>query len=476
MRVLLIMPNYGLPQKAYKLWFYGHIFPPLGLEYIAANIEDIAEVRIIDNRLSSMNLVKVEKTIETFQPDYVGISCNFSTQAYVVSKIAGMAKAHGARTVVGGWHPTLSPSDTLDSPSVDVVVRGEGEATFKELIQKGHPAGIPGLSYKQDGKQIHNPDRDLMELAHVRLPARHLRSEEAKIAYNFYGFPVDCIEISRGCPYSCDFCCIHNFYRHRYRNRPIMDVINELHLKEIESRASIVFIVDDNFMVNPKYVVSLCDAIIKSGIKTFFKTQVRVDSVVEHPDVYKKMADAGFLFLFLGFESFSDRTLEKLNKRTKFEQIKESIKILHDLGYIIQGNVILGADLDDTKQDLESSISIAKSLDIDMLSFTLLTCFPGTKLMERVVREGRLISKDWRDFNWLTPTIKYPNLTSDDLKYYLAKAHDEVPFFDKPMKRIGNIIQARGWKFLLPRITQMNQIRMIPQALRSMPSFSRGTL
>jgi radical SAM superfamily enzyme YgiQ (UPF0313 family) len=219
--------------------------------------------------------------------------------------------------------------------------------------------------------------------------------------------------------------------------------------------------------------MALCDAIIQSGIKMFFRTQVRVDAVVNHPEVFKKMADAGFLFLFLGFESFSDRALKKLNKQLTFKQIKSAIKILYDLGYVIQGNVILGADLDDSKEDLESTIEIAKSLDIDMLSFTLLTSFPGTKLMEQVLKDDMLLTNDWSNFNELDPTIKYPNLTTDELKYYITKANKEMPFFPNMIKRFGNLIQTRGWKFFISRMLQMNQIKMVPQLLKKFPSLMR---
>jgi len=465
------MPNYGTP--SHKLWFYDQIFPPLGLEYIAAYIEDLVEVRIIDNRLKTMNLEVVEKVIKGFHPDYVGISCIFSFQAYISCKIAEIAKSHGSQTVIGGWHPTLVPDEMLAPSSVDIIVRGEGEITFRELIQKNSPVGIAGLSYKANGKQIHNPDRDLLDLKQIRQPVRHYRSAAAKSAYTFFGFPLESIEISRGCPYSCTFCCIHKFYRNRYRNREILDVINELQSREIKDRASIVFIVDDNFVVDPKYVIALCDEIIQSGIKMFFRTQVRVDTVVNYPEVFKKMADAGFLFLFLGFESFSDRALKQLNKQLTFKQIKSAIKILYDLGYVIQGNVILGADLNDSKEDLETTIKIAKSLDIDMLSFTLLTSFPGTKLMEQVMEEDMLLTEDWTNFNELLPTIKYPNITTDELKYYLTKANKEMPFFPNMINRFVNLIKARGWKFFISRIFQLNQIRMVPQLLKTIPSLMK---
>lgn len=471
LRVLLIMPSYGV--DSHKFWFYGHIFPPLGLEYIAAYIEDIAEVRIIDNRLKTVNLKVVEGIIRNFRPDYVGLSCNFSFQAYITDTIANIAKTYGSRTVIGGWHPTLLPDEMLASPSVDIVVRGEGEITFRELIQKDSPIGVRGLSYKQNGKLIHNPDRDLLDLKKIRHPVRHYRSTAALESYNFFGFPIDCIEVNRGCPYSCNFCCIHEFYRHRYRSRAIPDVIKELQSREIKERASLVFVVDDNFVVNRKYVMALCNAIIRSGIKMFFRTQVRVDTIVKYPEVFKKMADAGFLFLYLGFESFSDRALKKMNKQLTFNEIKSAVKILKDLGYVIQGNVILGADLEDSKKDLESTIEIAKGLDIDMLSFTLLTCFPGTALMEYIQEKDMLLTKDWRDFNELAPTIKYPNLTPEELKFYLIKANKEIPLFNNPIKRFGNLIHSRGFKFFITRIMQMKQIRTIPKLIKVLPSLKR---
>ena len=466
LRVLLICPKYSD--------FYSHgpqesiIIPPLGLECIAANIMDIANVRIIDNRLYSVSLKVIDKTIKQFQPDYVGISCNYSSQIYIAGRIASIAKSHGSLTVLGGWHPTLAPVETLNLNSVDIVVRAEGENTFRELIQNKSPIGIPGLSYKQDGKQIHNPDRKLMDLNHIRSPVRHFRSVEAKRTYNFFGFPVDCIETSRGCPYTCNFCCIHHFYENSYRSRKIQHIIKELKSNEIKNRACIIFIVDDNFFVDRKFVMALCDAIINKGIKKYFMAQIRVDTIVKYPEVLKKMADAGFIYLFLGLESFSDRTLEKLNKRLKFKQIKSALRILHDLGYFIQGNIIIGATLEDTKQDIESTIEIAKNLDIHLLSYSLLTPFPGTKLMEEVINDDLLLSKDWNDFNWSVPVIKYAHLSSDDLSYYLSKAYKETSSLKKPFRGIRMLFLKRGMKFHISRISPVDIFKLISRMIKNL--------
>ncbi len=458
LRVLLIKPSNS------NVYRWGPqtdiITPPLGLEYIAAYIKDIADVRIIDHRLESVNLKDIEKAIEQFQPSYVGISWNFSSQIDITHRIANIAKTLGCRTVVGGWHPTLVPSEALEFPSIDIVVRGEGEITFGELIKNNSPNGVLGLSYKKDGKQMHNPDRELMNLKHIRFPARHFRSRAAKKTYNFFGIPVDCIETSRGCPYSCNFCCIHHFHREKYRQHAIRNIIKELHSNEIRNRASLIYIIDDNFVVNPKFVMELCDAIIKSRINKYFMTQARVDTIVNHPEVFEKMAEAGFIYLFLGLESFSDETLEKLNKQIEFKQIKSALKILHDLGFIVHGNIILGANLEDTKQDIESTIEIAKDMDVDLLTYSLLTPFPGTKLWEQVLSEDLFLTRDWHEFNWSKPIIKYPHLSSDELSNFLSKAYKETMSFSRPWQGLRRLVNIRGLKFNLLRIDPIDIFKM----------------
>ncbi|TKJ18469.1 MAG: hypothetical protein CEE43_17860 [Promethearchaeota archaeon Loki_b32] len=466
MRVLLVKPD---NPNVYKHGPQASIvYPPLGLEYIAANIDDIADVRIIDRRTKSLNLNVFSKIIEQFQPDYVGISVNYSSQIYVSHRIASIAKTYGSRTVVGGWHPTLVPSETLEFKSFDIVVRGEGEITMRELIQSDSPIGVAGLSYKRNGKQIHNPDRELIDLKHIQSPNRQFRSASAKKTYNFFGFPVDSIETGRGCPFTCNFCCIPYFYKKTYRRRANQDIINELQSFEIKKRSSIVFIVDDNFIVDRKSVVELCDAIIRNSIKKYFITQARVDTIVKYPKIFEKMADAGFFYLFLGLESFSDQTLEKLNKRIGFSQIKLAIKILHDLGYIIQGNIILGANIEDTNQDLESTIEIAKSLDIDIPTFSLMTPFPGTKLMEQALKEDLLLTKDWKDYNWSVPVLKYQNLSSDDLNYYLTKANEELLSFKKAMSGIKRFIRSRGLSYHTSRISPVDIFNVVFQILKNL--------
>lgn len=445
MRVMLIEPDCPIENKYNPAGSI--VMPPLGLECIAAHIQDIADTRIIDGRFCPPS--QLIKEIQQFRPDYVGISCCFTLEIDIAIALAKEAKENGAITVMGGWHPSLLVEKTLNSPWIDIIVRSEGEFTFRELIQKNSPIGILGISYKQNGQIVNNPDRPLADLNQFHYPARHLRRPEAKIYYGYNGFPFDCMEASRGCPYKCTFCSIHNFYRHTYRHRSVANIMQEL--REVRKQNRTVYFIDDNFVANPKHVMKLCDAIIRERLNMFFMSTARADMVVRHPEVFKRMAEAGFIMVFLGLESFSDKTLKALNKQILFKQIKSAVKILHNFGFFIQGNVILGANFSDTVEDLQSTIDIAKSLDVDIPTFTILTPYPGTELMEKVIKDNMLISNTWRDFNWVTPTMRYPHLTSDQLKRYHLKAYADVPVFSQAQHRISRVLRFHGFRFYLLR-------------------------
>ena len=126
--------------------------------------------------------------------------------------------------------------------------------------------------------------------------------------------------------------------------------------------------------------------------------------------------------------------------------------------------------MEDTKQDLESTIQIAKSLEIDIPTFSLLTPFPGTKLMEQALKENLLLTKDWKDFNWSVPVLKYPNLTSEDLNYYMDKAYHDCMSFKNAMAGIKRFIKMRGLMYHLKRINPADIVSVAAKNLKKMVS------
>ena len=222
-KILLVKP----PGRHGLSWAFDII--PTGLEYIAANIEDVVdEINIIDLEMDVKPEYRtLEKHLDELKPDLVGVSMS-STEHKEGLEITKRAKARGITTVMGGFHPTAIYKELLTHPHVDLVVRGEGEMVMRDLVTSGSPEGIAGISYKSKGKVINNPDREVIaDLDTLPLPARHLRR------YKYYlslarGRDYDVITTSRGCWGRCSFCCEPSMSQSKMRFRKPEAVLDEI--------------------------------------------------------------------------------------------------------------------------------------------------------------------------------------------------------------------------------------------------------
>jgi len=452
-RILLLVANF----KTTGYDFYDSAFPPLALEYIAAYVEDLVDVKIIDSKAANLNLLQVKKKIIEFKPDMVGLSVPVTSAIDVVLDHAKVAKLYGATTVIGGWHPTLAVDQTLSSPWIDMLVRGEGEFTFRELIEKGSPENVNGLSYKKNGKVIHNPDRPhLKNLNELRLPARHLVEE-----YNYKIFNMNCdaIETSRGCPQACKFCSTNVVYGRTWRARSVESIIQELEIVAKNKKITDVFFVDDNILVNMRRVGRLCIEIIKlkrtgrirKNLHFFF--QGRLDSMARRPRIIRLMAEAGFWLVLVGVEATDDKRLKAINKGCKMDQIKKGIEVLHKNGIIVMGNVILGVNINDTLDDILNCINITGRLTLDLPSFTLLTPFPSTGFYEEMKEKKLLLTEEYSQYNWLNAVIKTNNLTPEELRKVLFLGFYAIGFyagsFKNKVKLFRRTVGSRGYSYVL---------------------------
>jgi len=451
-RVMLIKPTY----QTLGYDFYEAAFPSLALEYVAAYIEDIPgiAIKIIDAKAEDLSIKDLTNRILNFKPDLVGLTVPVTSAIDSVMEVGKIVKQQGATLVLGGWHPTLDVVDTLDK-GADIVVRGEGELTFRELIQKGAPVGVAGLSYKENGSYIHNPDRDLIkDLDTLKFPARHLRPKKGR--FEMFHMIIDCIETSRGCASKCKFCSTHIVYRGKWRHRTVPSIIAELIEISKNPKITDVFFVDDNLLVNMKRIRELSVEIIKAKhnkiipekLRFFF--QGRLDLMARYPEVVKLMGQAGFWLVLVGIEAVTEETLKLINKGATIEQMKQGIKALHDAGIIIIGNTILGANLDSTIEDELATIRyVAENLDLDMASFTILTPFPGTILCKELEEKNLILTKDYSQYNWLNPVIRTNNLSAQTLKRLLFRGFFAVNYYGRgKLGILKRAIRSRGLRFI----------------------------
>ena len=402
---------------------------PLGLAYLAAVGENIAEVRILDAKADRMDIRSIVNLVARFKPDIVGISNVVSPSTQAVLAIArGIRKTlPNAKTVVGGHHATFTAEELLKSGYLDIIVRGEGEETFREIVMGKKMTDMKGISFvDKKGIIVHNAPRPPIDsLDSLPFPARHkLRREK----YHAFGIPGDAIESSRGCPFQCIFCCVPEFHGKKWRARSPQSIMNEiLHLVNLYKSENIFFY-DDNFTADMKRVDRLCEMIVNSGVRVNLFCQARVDSIVSHPRIVTRMKKAGFWLVFLGIESPYQQLLDGINKNMKIDQIGKAVKILKFNDIAIWGAFIVGFP-EQTEEMIERTIGFAKELDVEIAQFTLLTPLVGSRLYKESEEKGMLLTRDWTRYD-LTETVLSTSIPPQKLKKLLSNCYKK--FYLRP--------------------------------------------
>ncbi|MCK4885290.1 radical SAM protein, partial [Candidatus Bathyarchaeota archaeon] len=409
-RILLVKPE-GRTGLGFALALI-----PIGLEYVAASIEDLVdEVNIVDMLHERQHSLRY--FLESFNPDLVGISMS-ATEHQSGLRAALTAKQMGAVTVLGGYHPTVIPDELLLHKQVDIVVRSEGELTTKELVQKGSPEGILGISYKENNKVIHNPDRPLIEdLDSLPFPARHLRRHK-------YTNPIqrdrviDEIHTSRGCWGRCTFCCEPCMSRSRQRFRSpenvieeIVQIYNVIHKKKPLS----ILIGDPNFMGDAKRVGRFCDLLSKLKLDIVFQTMVRADSMARHPEVVKKMCDNNITHFCMGIESPNNKDLNTTRKGITTETQKKAIQVIRDFGGVAAGTFVIGLP-SQTEEEIKYFPTYAKEIGLMSATFGIATPFPGTEFYNSLEREGLIFERDWTKFDENNSVFTLPTISKQRIE------------------------------------------------------------
>jgi len=452
-RILLIKPNCRISKI--DIHYTRLDVPPLNLTYIASYLIDLEiTMKIIDAKAKNLNYRQIKKEIQKFNPDLVGISVFITAAIKHCYDIARIVKEVNPKCLVvfGGRHPTFEPEETLKVDEVDLVVRGEGELTLRELIIKGNLNEIKGISYKSDGKIIHNPDRVLIkDFGKIRYPARHLVK---KNKYHMLTARFETVQTSRGCPHKCKFCSTPIFNKGLWRPRPVEKIIIELKMISQNRRIRDIFFIDENFAVDTKRIEKLCEKIIecrkKKEISDFkFFAQLRVDDIARAPKMVKAMADAGFWLVFVGVETVNEDTLNDMRKGFTFNKTLKAIKLLHKYNIMIFGNWIIGLNLDATKEDIKKEIEFIKKLDIDLLTTSILTPFPGTIILKEFKEKNLLVTKDWSKYTIFDPVIKTNKLSSQKLQDLFFSSYKAQTNLKKLKGSLPRLIKARGILFFL---------------------------
>jgi anaerobic magnesium-protoporphyrin IX monomethyl ester cyclase len=370
--------------------------PPLGLAYVAAALEKADfQVEILDNYNLKKPSEQVKLEIKRLEPEIVGITCGSVTYRRCIETAKAVKEVlPSCRIVIGGWQPSYMPESLLQYPEVDYVVMGEGERAMMELannITKGEDksaiAKISGIAYRQNGKTIKSPSTFIQDLDQIPFPARHLLPMHIydRIIPYLDASPVDTMNVVRGCPYNCAYCETKKLWGSRVRAFSPPRVVEEINHLVQNYGSKGVYFVGDNFAINKKRTVELCNLIKKEKLDIRWVCDTRADQISR--ELLRKTKDAGCQTIFFGVESGSPRILEKLSRKITIEQITHALKLCKEQGIRIACSFMLGIP-GETVKDMEATFKFARKLDPDWCQFNTYVAVPGSALYKEIMENG----------------------------------------------------------------------------------------
>ena len=337
----------------------------------------------------------VYERINDYSPDIVGITAMTATINSALN-VAQLVKSFNSEipVVLGGVHPTLLPEETIKNTNVDIVVRGEGEYTFLDILKKSNNLNVVlGITYKENGQIINNPARPLIQnLDELPFPAKHLIFEHEKYPPGAFGS----IMPSRGCPFHCTFCASHKIWTRKVRYRSPEKVIKEIIRIKKNFHTNYFRFEDDSFTLNKKWIYELCDFLIKENLKIKWEAETRADIVDD--ELIKKMKKAGCKMLSIGVESGSERTLKLIKKGITLEQIRNAFNIIKSNKILTNAFFMIGFPWE-SKKEIGMTISLMKELNSFRSFFSISTPYPGTELFDIYKNDGLLPGNmNWAKF------------------------------------------------------------------------------
>jgi radical SAM superfamily enzyme YgiQ (UPF0313 family) len=371
MKVLLINPSFPDTYWSFRhaLPFEGKrcAFPPLGLLTVSAMLPPSWERRLVDLNVQSL------KTSDIDWADMV-FATAMLVQKDSLKAVVKQCKTRGKRVAVGGPYVTTTIEDL---PDADHVFLGEAETTLPEFVKD-----LANGTAKRQYKALERPPLSATPLAHFHLA-------------NLKRYSAMCVQYSRGCPFSCEFCDIIEIYGRVPRTKSNQQMLAEFQaLLDLNWRGT-VFIVDDNFIGNKKNVRQLLPAIAEWQKRNGYPFSLLTESSVNLADdeqLLEGMKEAGFRRVFLGIETPVKESLKEAQKSQNRGNLLESVSKIQSYGMEVMAGFIVGFD-NDPEDIFERQIDFIRNSAIPLAMVGLLNALPDTQLWKRLEREGRLLGE-----------------------------------------------------------------------------------
>jgi len=378
-----------------------NVILPLSLIYIATPLKGQFDIHIIDQRVDKEWRRTLTKELQSGSVTCAGISSMTGPQISGAIEAASVVRkiSPAVPIVWGGVHPSLAPEQTIKNDLVDIVVIGDGEETFKEIVEMIQNGGdkkiVRGIIYKEKESIVRTPMREQFPISKIDNPAYDLIDIGR---YNFMppwvGKNTIPVLTSRGCPMRCSYCYNTQFSQKKWTSlspEQTVTLINRL-VEKYEIRD--LSLLDDNFFVNLNRVKRICELIIDNDFNIeFHNVNCRVDTIAKMDDEFLELLKkAGFKQLFVGVESGSNRVLSRIKKDITVEQILTVSTKLKNAGINSFYSFMAGFPFE-TVDDIKKTVLLMKRLltenpDANVYKLQIYTPFPGTELFHYLSTRG----------------------------------------------------------------------------------------
>ncbi len=395
--ILLINPSIHAKSQSEKVNIIMSTSFPTSIAFLAGYLLKFnIDVDVYDERIQLLQAESLAaEVLKLAKPRIIGISTVTLTasRAYTLTSWVKAADPE-AIVIIGGIHATVATDEVLVQPGVDLVARGEGELTLKEvadriLANEDYKTDVMSLSYLQAGKPVHNPLRPFVaNLDDIPSMPYHLFTEHMARYSNF-----GAILGSRGCPYPCTFCSARSMSGMKYRFHSVERILDEIKLLVRTYGQNMIHLMDDNIAVHKRHFMAVCEGIIQEGLhlEAAFQGSMRGDDARD--DVLAMAKKANFSIIYYGLETGSERLMQVIQKKETVAEVVDAIHRTHAHG-IASGTTIIFGLPTETRKDRWDCIRLVRSLPLASVRFNTLAPYPGTQVYDELMAENKILFKE----------------------------------------------------------------------------------
>ena len=421
-------PHFGRGARWQDSGRGGTLYYPIWLSYATAVVEQEHETKLVDAPAWNWSEEDVIEDIKKFKPDLIVMDSSFPSLNNDIKVAESIKQSYGdyVKTALVGPPASQFSEEILKSCGIDFVARWEYDFTLKEvakvLEKNGEFKNINGISYKENGKIIHNPNRpftsseDLDKIPFVsKVYKKHLNIKDYFLGQSLY--PEVQIFTGRGCPNQCTFCAWpQTLMGRKYRVRSIESVANEFewiqnNLPEVKE----IFIEDDTFTINKKRIREFSEGIKRKELNITWACNARATLDYE---TMKEMKKANCRLLIVGYESGSDEILKNIKKGFTTHEIKQFAKDARKAGLLVHADFIIGLP-GETTGTIETTKKLIREVRPDILQVSVASPFPGTEFYEWCRENEYLLTDDPNEYldeqGHQKAIISYPDLINEEM-------------------------------------------------------------